>query len=64
MEHVIDCDADVMLLSETWLKSKRNNVTAAVKEYGYTLRHCIRSNRAKETGGGVGVLVKTSLDSY
>ena len=63
MEHVIDCEADVMLLSETWLKSKRNDVTAAVSQYGYTLHHCNRNNRAKVTGGGVGVLVKKCLDA-
>ena len=63
MEHVLDCDADVTLISETWLRAKKNDVTAAVSEYGYTLHHSIRKNRAKELGGGVGVLVKKSLTS-
>lgn len=31
-------------------------------EYGYTLYHTIRKNRAKETGGGVGVMLKKTLN--
>ena len=61
MEYVTDYDADVMLLSETWLKSRKSSITATIEEYGYTLKHSIRKNRAKETGGGVGVLLKQSL---
>lgn len=62
MEHVIDFDAEVLFISETWLKTKKNEVTAAVRNYGYTLRHNIRKDRRKETGGGVGILVKTALE--
>ena len=61
MECATDYDADVMFLSETWLRSRRNEVTAEVDEFGYALYHTIRKNRAKETGGGVGVLVKKTL---
>ena len=63
MEHVVDYDADVLFLSETWLKSKRNNVTAKFQEYGYKLFHNIRWNRAKELGGGVGILVKKCIEA-
>ena len=62
MEHVTDFDADVLFLSETWLKSKKNNITAMFDEYGYKLHHNIRTERKKETGGGVGILVKSTLD--
>ena len=58
MEHVLDHDADVLFLSEAWLKSKKNSITATFDEYGYVLHHIIRKNRAKELGGGVGILVK------
>ena len=58
MEHIIDHDAGVLFLTETWLKSKKNNVTAMFEEYGYVLHHNIRKNRAKQLGGGVGILVK------
>ena len=61
MEHVIDHDADTVFLSETWLKSNKNSVTAIFESYGYTLHHNIRKNRAKEIGGGVGILVKKSI---
>ena len=62
MEHVIDYNADALFLSETWLKSKNNNVTANFHEYGYKLYHNIRRNRAKESGGGVGILVKETIE--
>ena len=62
MEHVKDHDADVMFLSETWLKSKKNEITAEVKTHGYELHHNPRKNRAKETGGGVGILVKKTME--
>ena len=63
METAADSDADIMLLSETWLRSRKNNVTAIVDEFGYSLHHTIRKHRAKETGGGVGVLVKKTLNA-
>ena len=61
IEYIIDHDVDVVLLSETWLKSKKNEVTAMVEQHGYKLHHTIRKNRAKEVGGGVGIIVKKSL---
>ena len=63
MEHVLDYDTDAMLLSETWLRSKKNNATATVEQYGYKLHHSIRKDRAKECGGGVGILVKKCLSA-
>ena len=63
MEHVLDRNSDIVLLTETWLTSDANHVTAMVKTYGYKLFHCRRKNRQKETGGGVGVLVKLSINS-
>ena len=35
MVHTVDHDVDVILLSETWLKSKKNEVTAMTEEQGY-----------------------------
>ena len=58
MEHVIDNSADIAFLTETWLKSQKNAVTAAVQHYNYKLYHCNRTGRSKEIGGGVGILVK------
>ena len=62
MEHVIDFDNDVMFISETWLKSKNNNITSTFEDYGYKLHHNIRRDRRKEIGGGVDILVKSTLN--
>ena len=61
MEHLIESDPDVVFLSETWLKSNKNEVTACVKTYGYILLHNIRQDWQKELGGGVGILLKTGI---
>lgn len=61
MEHLTDTQPDVIFLTETWLTSEKNNITAEVKDYGYQLLHRIRKNREKDRGGGVGTLVKTSF---
>ena len=63
MEHLTDNNPDVIFLTETWLTSEKNNITAEVKEYGYQLLHKIRKKREKERGGGVGTLIKSSITS-
>ncbi len=62
MEHLLDRDPSIVFISETWLQSDANNVTSLVKDYGYKLLHNRRRNRQKNLGGGVGVLLKQSLD--
>ena len=61
MEHLTDQNPDVIFLTETWLTSEKNNITAEIKEYGYLPLHKIRKNREKDRGGGVGILVKSSI---
>ena len=61
MEHVLDLDASVVFLSETWMEADKNDITAMVRSYGYTLLHNRRKNREKEIGGGVGVMVKSTM---
>ena len=56
MEHIIDCSADVVLLSETWLTSLTNDITAYVQTRGYYLKHVFRQDEVKKGGGGVGIL--------
>ena len=51
----------VVFLTETWLTSEHNHVTALVKTYGYELLHSIRKDRLKDTGGEVGVLIKLKI---
>ena len=63
MEHITDIDPEVVFLTETWLESDKNSVTAEAKTYGYKLLHNRRKDRAKEKGGGVGILVKTNINA-
>ena len=62
MEHVRDNNADIVFITETWLASERNNITATFKDYGYTLYHKIRKHDTKSRGGGVGLLCSSRLD--
>ena len=61
MEYILDLDADIAFLTETWLESEKNYITAEAKSYGYKLLHDRRKDRDKEKGGGVGILVKTTI---
>ena len=61
LEHIVDYEADIVFLSETWMESQKNDITAMVKQRGYKMLHNRRLNREKEVGGGVGVLVNSSL---
>ena len=61
MEHILDRQSDVVFLTETWLQSEKNAVTAEIQTYGYKLLHNIRKDRDKELGGGVGIMVKSTL---
>ena len=45
----------------TWLQSDSNAITAEIKTYGYKLLHDRRKDREKERGGGVGILVRSSM---
>ena len=62
MEHVLDHNADIVFVTETWQTTMNNKVTATVKEYGYTLYHTIRNHDTKSRAGGVGLLCSTQLD--
>ena len=62
LEHITDYDADIVFVSETWMDSNINEITAAVKTYDYELLHCRRDGREKELGGGAGIMLKASLN--
>ena len=49
---MLQIDADIGFVSETWQQSDKNDVTATIKEKGFILRHVRRKNRDKEGGGG------------
>ena len=61
MEYILDKQCDIAFISETWLKSDKNNVTADIKNYGYTFMHNIRDDPDKVRGGGVGIMFKSTL---
>ena len=61
MEHVLDYEADVVFLTETWQTTLNNPVTAAAKDYGFTLYHETRNHDTKVRGGGVGILCSNKL---
>ena len=61
MEHIMDYDADVVFLSETWMKSNNGDITAMIKPYGYKLLHNRRRNRDIIIGVGIGVMLNVSL---
>ena len=63
LEHVIDNDADVVFLTETWMEADKNDITSMVKDRGYKMHHDRRKDREKEIGGGVGILVKMTMVS-
>ena len=61
MEYVLDRESDIVFLTETWLQSDANSITAEIKTYGYKLLHDRRKDRGKERGGGVGIMIKAGL---
>ena len=61
LEHIEDANVDFGFVSETWLHTEKNDVTALVQDKGYKLRHVTRKNRDKELGGGVGILVRNTV---
>ena len=58
MEHVCDRKLDIVFLVESWMTAHTNQITSAIKDYGYTFRHIPRKDRK---GGGVGFLIKMGL---
>ena len=58
MECLLDQMADIAFITETWLTSQNNDVTANVKSYGFNLCHTIRQDVNKSRGGGVGILCR------
>ena len=63
MECILDDDPDITFLTETWLQSDKNPITAEIKTYGYSLLHNRRKDRQKDRGGGVGLLIKDNISA-
>ena len=47
MEHIVDRGSDIVFITETWLQSDKNSVTAKAKTYGYKLLHDKRKTEKK-----------------
>ena len=60
MSILIDNNIDLAFISETWLSSQSNSITAHIKSYGYDFIHVFREKR----GGGVGILWNKRVHSY
>ena len=58
MEHIIDYSTDFAFVSETWLTTVTNDVTAYFNTHGYTFHHVVRNDDVKKRGGGVGILCR------
>ena len=61
LEHLLDHQSTIVFNSETWLRDDVSYVNALVKSFGYILVHNRRKNRAKLTGGGVGILLRLNM---
>ena len=59
MKHILDRDSDIVFLTEIWLTSDHTYGTALVKSYKLLPNR--RKPRLKETGGGIGILLKTNI---
>ena len=62
MEHINDKNCDIVFLTETWLPTMKNFITASCSDYNYKLYHVPRKGRKKVIGGGVGILSKNVLE--
>ena len=52
-----DEDLDVAAITETWMASQLNNVTAELRDKGYNIYHFNRDDRI---GGGVALIYKST----
>ena len=55
-EHMLDYDADIMLLTETWLKPSKSAIVSELTTPGYNF---IGECRTVKRGGGTGLLFKS-----
>ena len=62
MDHLLLNKPNLISITETWLTSETNTVTADIKDYGYKFYHKIRNSKLKIKGGGVGTMVQSDID--
>ena len=57
LDHVSDCDYDIVGVTETWLHNDIESALVQVDNYNF-----VRVDRTGRRGGGVGIFVKSSLN--
>ena len=62
MGHILDYDADVIFITETWMPDETNDITATIKSHAYKLLHNRGKDREKTLGGGVGTMLKDTIE--
>ena len=58
MQYIVDSDATVACITESWLTDSTNHVTYIIKSYGYSISHTHRQNKI---GGGVCFIYKPNI---
>ena len=56
--YIVDNDADILIITESWLSSQDNVVINRLVPDGYQIKHQARENRR---GGGVAILYKSTV---
>ena len=62
MSYIIDNQISICFVSESWLTSDNNNITATIKSYGFGIIHKPRKSFEKSRGGGVAIIHRGSLN--
>ena len=62
MSYIIDNQISICFVSESWLTSDNNNITATIKSYGFGIIHKPRKSCEKSRGGGVAIIHRGSLN--
>ncbi len=60
-DYVLEQDVDVLLLTETWMKSTDHPVVAELTPVGYSFINVPR-DYSEERGGGIGIVYKSGLE--
>ena len=53
-----DEDLDIVAITETWMSGQHSNITAELRDIGYSMYHF---NREKPKGGGVALVFKSNF---
>lgn len=61
MEEIIDSNADIALLTETWMTADDTVPLACFNDFNYNFYNIPRNNRQKSVGGGVGIAIRNSI---